>query len=254
MATLLGQNINQTYEGLLKTFSSNELESSNPISDGLGNPTALNLGSAGNGSSFDNSLVVGSTLLACNTLTTNSNLCVKGSSTIDNNINVAGNTLISGNLTASNFTFTGAGQFNGGITFNNTITVSGVSNIVDTNVNGCMDITCNLTVGGTINAGGDIIAFSTSDSRLKENLIPIDSENFVSNLTGYEFDWNERSKRSGKGKGVIAQDLYNIDKSLVRENGDGYLTVDYTSLIPVLIEEVKRLGKEIDCLKNLQHH
>jgi len=254
MASLLGKNINETYNGLLKTFSNNQLESSNTITDGLGNPTALNLGITGTGSSFDNSLVVGTTLLTCNALTTNSNLCVKGSSTIDNNINVAGNTLISGILTAANFLFTGAGSFNGGITFNNTIGVCGVANLKDTNVTGCVDITCNLTVGGTINASGDIIAFSTSDSRLKENLIPIDSENFVSNLTGYEFDWNERSKRSGKGKGIIAQDLYNIDESLVRENSDGYLTVDYTGLIPVLIEEVKRLGKEIDSLKNLQHH
>ena len=252
MATLLGKNINETYEGLLKTFTNQCLGSNNTISDGLGNPTALNLGSSGNGSSFDNSLVVGTTLLACNALTTNSNLCVKGSGTFDNNIKVTGNTLVTGNLTASNFLFAGAGCFNGGITFNNTIGVCGVSNVKDTNVTGCVDITCDLTVGGTISASGDIIAFNTSDSRLKENLIPIDSENFVSNLTGYEFDWNERSKRSGKGKGIIAQDLYNIDKSLVRENSDGYLTVDYTSLIPVLIEEVKRLGKEIDYLKSLQ--
>lgn len=252
MATLLGKNINETYTGLLKTFNSNTLASSNQISDGLGELTALTLGSAGNGSSFDNSLVVGTTLLACNALTTNSNLCVKGSGKFDNNIIVTGNTLVTGSLTAADFLFAGSGSFNGGITFNNAVSICGVSNTKDTNLTGCMDITSDLTVGGTISAAGDIIAFNTSDSRLKENLIPIDSENFVSNLTGYEFDWNERSKRSGKGKGIIAQDLYNIDKSLVRENSDGYLTVDYTSLIPVLIEEVKRLGKEIDYLKSLQ--
>lgn len=252
MATLLGKNINETYTGLLKTFNSNTLASSNQISDGLGELTALTLGSAGNGSSFDNSLVVGTTLLACSNITTNSNLCVKGSGTFDNNIIVAGNTLITGSLTAADFLFAGSGSFNGGITFNNAVSICGVSNTKDTNLTGCMDITSDLTVGGTISAAGDIIAFNTSDSRLKENLIPIDSENFVSNLTGYEFDWNERSKRSGKGKGIIAQDLYNIDESLVRENSDGYLTVDYTSLIPVLIEEVKRLGKEIDYLKSLQ--
>tara|TARA_R110000787_G_scaffold177712_1_gene289661 strand:- start:9216 stop:9962 length:747 start_codon:yes stop_codon:yes gene_type:complete len=248
MATLQGRNINDTYKGLIKTFSNGQLTSSNLITDGSGNFTALTLGSAGNSSSFDNSLVVNTTILACNNLTTNSNLCVKGSGTFDNNIIVTGNTLITGNLTASSFNFNGAGTFNGGITFNNTIGVCGVTNLKATNIVGDLNVT------GAINATNDITAFSTSDSRLKENLIPIDSESFVSNLTGYEFNWNSKSKRTGKGKGIIAQDLYNIDTSLVKENSDGYLTVDYTSLIPVLIEEVKRLGKEIEALKNLQHH
>ena len=84
----------------------------------------------------------------------------------------------------------------------------------------------------------------------KDNLIPIDSQNYVNNLTGFEFDWNERSKRSGKGKGIIAQDLYKIDKTLVHETNEGYLAVDYIGLIPVLIEEIKRLGNEIEKLKN----
>ena len=115
MATLQGRNINDTYKGLIKTFSNGQLTSSNLITDGSGNFTALTLGSAGNSSSFDNSLVVNTTILACNNLTTNSNLCVKGSGTFDNNIIVTGNTLITGNLTASSFNFNGAGTFNGGI-------------------------------------------------------------------------------------------------------------------------------------------
>lgn len=245
MASLLGKNINETYEGLLKTDNNSQFTGSTQITDGLGNNSALTLGTASNGSSFNGSLTVNTNILACNNLTTNNNLCVKGSSVIDNNLIVTGDTIVAG-ISASNFKFNGAGSFNGAISFNNSISVAGTSTMVDTTING------DLTVNGTINSSGDIIAFSTSDSRLKDNLKPIQSDTYINNLTGYEFDWNSRSKRKGKGKGIIAEDLYKVDKSLVRENGDGYLTVDYMSLIPVLLEEVKRLGKELHNLKKTQ--
>jgi len=254
MATLLGQNINETYDGLLKTTTNGTIGTNQLITDGLGCATSLTLGSIGTGSSFDNSLVIGTTLLVCNQITTNNNLLVKGSHSVDGNACIAGSTT-SGSLTAGNFKFTGSGTFNGALTLCNTLNVNGTSSLVNTAINGDLNVSnniCgsqNLTVNGTINAGGDIVAFTTSDNRLKDNLSPINSENFVSNLTGYEFDWNDRSKKSGKGKGIIAQDLYKLDDSLVRENNDGYLSVDYISLIPILIEEVKRLGKEINELK-----
>ena len=254
MATLVGKNINQTFNGLLKTNSNNSLVNSNLITDGIGTATALTLGKTNNSSTFDNSLVVSNTLLVCNNLTTNNNLCVKGNGTFDDNITITGDTTTN-SITAGNFKFTGSGTFNGSLNINNALTVTGTSSLVNTTVTGDLDVTCdlgvtcNLTVGGAISASGDIIAFTSSDNRLKDNLLPISSENYVKSLTGYEFDWNERSKRSGKGKGIIAQDLYKIDKSLVRENSEGYLSVDYIGLIPVLIEEVKRLNKEIEELK-----
>lgn len=258
MATLVGKNINETYEGLLKTSTNQSIASNNLITDGKGCATSLTLGSTTNGSSFDGSLVVSTSLLVCSDLTSNNDLCIKGTGNFDNNIRVIGNTLVNGNLTAANFCLNGTGSFGGSVTFNDSINVNNAATLVNTNVNGTLDVTGNttlggnLTVDGTICSTGDIVAFSTSDSRLKDNLIPINSENFVNNLTGYEFDWNERSKRLGKGKGIIAQDLHKIDETLVRENSEGFLTVDYISLIPVLIEEVKRLGKEIEDLKKLQ--
>ena len=256
MASLLGKNINETYEGLLKTKSNNILGSTSRITDGLDNNTALTVGKDNNGSRFEGSLAVGSSLCASGNLTTDCNLCIKGTGNFDNSIRITGNTLVGGNLTATDYNFTGAGTFIGSTTFCNTVNVTGFTKLVNTcvagslNTSGQATIGGNLTVQGTINATSDIIAFSSSDNRLKDNLIPINSENFVNNLTGYEFDWNSRSKRSGKGKGIIAQDLLKIDKSLVRENGEGFLTVDYIGLIPVLIEEVKRLGREIEKLKS----
>ena len=246
MSSLLGKNINETYEGLLKTFDNNELQGGaiTRITDGLGTCTALSLGTSSNTSIFHGSLIASNTLEACQEITANNNICVKGNAIVDTNLTVAGDTITNG-ITGSDFLFTGSGVFNNLIRFNSAVSICGVSNIRDTNIIG------NLNVTGNINSTGDVTAFTSSDNRLKENLIPIDSSNYINNLTGYEFDWNSRSKRTGKGKGIIAQDLYNIDDSLVRENGDGYLTVDYTSLIPVLIEEVKRLGKEIEELKKV---
>jgi len=249
MGDLIGKNINQTYQGLLKTQSNNELVG-DIITDGNGNASALTLGRDGTGSKFNGALTTSTNLVAGNNIIANNNLTVKGNADICNNLTVGGDTNI-GPITATNFQFGGSGTFDGSIRFNNSICVIGVSNVATTNVTGNITATGNLTVGGTINATGDIIAFSSSDSRLKDNLLPIDSQNYVSNLTGFEFDWNERSKRSGKGKGIIAQDLYKIDKSLVHESNEGYLSVDYIGLIPVLIEEVKRLGKEIEELKKI---
>jgi|TARA_E500000318_G_C3565236_1_gene215368 hypothetical protein len=244
MASLQQNNINETYEGLLKTFDNNTITISNRVTDGKGQCTALTLGSTSNASSFDGNLTVNQ-LIANNTITTDQNLCVKGNTAIDGNLTVTGDTQ-AGNLTGSNFLLTGPGTFGGGINFDNCITVTGISNLSDTNVTGDLNVT------GTINSTGDIIAFVSSDNRLKDNLLPIESNNYIDNLTGYEFDWNERSKRTGKGKGILAQDLYKIDKTLVKESQDGYLAVDYIGLIPVLIEEVKRLGKEIEDLKKSQ--
>tara|TARA_E500000318_G_C3563642_1_gene214674 strand:+ start:2402 stop:3151 length:750 start_codon:yes stop_codon:yes gene_type:complete len=247
MASLLGKNINETYEGLLKTFDNNSLSPSNTIriTDGVGNCTALSLGTGENASIFHCSLSLCNTLLVNNDITTNDNICVKGNATVDNDLIVTGDTITTG-LIGTNFKLKGTGTFDGAITFNNTICVSGISNLSDTNING------DLTVTGTISSTEDIIAFASSDNRLKDNLTPIQSSNYINNLTGYEFDWNDKSKRTGKGKGIVAQDLYKIDKSLVHETNDGYLSVDYTGLIPVLIEEVKRLGKEIEEIKKLQ--
>jgi len=265
MATLQGKNINTTYPGLLKTFNSSPIGTGTLITDGFGCSTALTLGATGNNSTFDSSLVVSCNITAGNNLTTNNNLCVKGTGSFDDSITTSGDTTTNG-LTAGNYRFTGSGTFNGPLSLLSTLTVTGVSNLGTTNlgnaaIGGNLTVTgsvvsgpittTGLQVNGTINSTGDIIAFSTSDSRLKDNLSPIDSENFVSNLTGYEFDWNDRSKKSGKGKGIIAQDLYKLDDSLVRKNNEGYLSVDYISLIPILIEEVKRLGKEIEKLKKI---
>tara|TARA_E500000318_G_scaffold25355_1_gene25370 strand:- start:3397 stop:4239 length:843 start_codon:yes stop_codon:yes gene_type:complete len=108
----------------------------------------------------------------------------------------------------------------------------------------------NLTVCGTIEASDDITAFKTSDKRLKNNIIKIqNSNNVINSLNGYKYEWGEKATQTGEDVGVIAQEVKEFIPSAVRENGKGYLSVDYVKLIPYLIEEVKSLNNRIKILE-----
>ena len=52
-----------------------------------------------------------------------------------------------------------------------------------------------------------------------------------------------------KHYGLIAQELQEFYPDLVYENDNGYLSINYTELIPVLIQSIKELKGEIDMLK-----
>ena len=108
--------------------------------------------------------------------------------------------------------------------------------------------------GGTFHANSDIIAYSStiaSDERLKENIT--DTEHgleTVLKLEAKEFDWIE--KNGGKHDiGFIAQQVQEVLPVLVKEveglNGeDAHLTVNYTQLIPVLVNAIKELNAKVE--------
>ena len=49
--------------------------------------------------------------------------------------------------------------------------------------------------------------------------------------------------------GFVAQELQQVYPDLVYENDNGYLSVNYTELIPILVQSIKELKSEIDELK-----
>ena len=49
--------------------------------------------------------------------------------------------------------------------------------------------------------------------------------------------------------GCIAQDLQKICPEIVHEDADGYLSIEETKLVYLLLQEVKELKKEIKALK-----
>ncbi len=110
-----------------------------------------------------------------------------------------------------------------------------------------------LGVEGAIHAGGDVEAFNTSDSRLKKNITPIVSAlDKVDSITGVEFDWNAREAGlnykhlEGHDVGVIAQSLQEILPEAVKTREDGYLAVDYSRVVPLLIQAIKELKAKIE--------
>ena len=75
----------------------------------------------------------------------------------------------------------------------------------------------------------------------------------VDSLSGYEFTWNDLigDERAGtKDYGVIAQEIENVLPHAVNINSRGYKTVNYNSLIPLLIEAVKELSARVKELEN----
>ena len=110
----------------------------------------------------------------------------------------------------------------------------------------------NLTVKGYLSASaiscsGDIIAFSTSDERLKDNITPLsDNLNKLDMINAYNFDWKPNAFRSGKDVGVLAQEIEKIMPEAVITRDTGYTAVDYQKLIGFLIGCVKELKQKLD--------
>ena len=118
-------------------------------------------------------------------------------------------------------------------------------------------------IGGGLTATGNITAYASSDKRLKENIIPIDNAlEKIEKLDGVEFDWtNEYIQRESNGKGeddyffrkhdvgLIAQQVESILPEVVATRDDGYLAIKYEKIVPLLVECIKELKKEINELK-----
>lgn len=105
---------------------------------------------------------------------------------------------------------------------------------------------------GEVRSTGDVIAYYSSDERLKNNIKPIDNAlDKINSLGGYEFDWNDnQSTYSGHDIGVIAQEVKDVFPELVIERDNGYLAVKYEKLVAVLIQGIKELKSEIEILKS----
>jgi hypothetical protein len=107
-------------------------------------------------------------------------------------------------------------------------------------------------VTGTLEATADIIAYASSDIRLKNNIQPIENSlEKINQIGGYSFEWNVEKQNiyTGKDYGVIAQEIEEILPELVQTREDGYKAVKYDKLVSLLIEGIKDLSKEIEVLK-----
>ena len=105
----------------------------------------------------------------------------------------------------------------------------------------------------SLNARGDVIAFASSDIRMKEDIRPLENSlDKLDKIKGVKFKWNDIHK-DFKGKediGVIAQDVEKVLPEIVTTRDTGYKAVDYQKLSVLLIESVKELKKEVEELKS----
>ena len=106
---------------------------------------------------------------------------------------------------------------------------------------------------GNLEVDGDVIAYASSDKRLKDNIIPIGSPlKKLLQISGYTFDWNEKQNTySGHDIGVIAQEVEKVLPEVVETRKNGYKAVKYEKIVPLLIESIKEQQKQIDELKEL---
>lgn len=98
---------------------------------------------------------------------------------------------------------------------------------------------------------------SSSDARLKKDVVSISSAaalSQISQLRPVTFHWDtsvDRAKGLGTQQeiGLIAQEVESIVPQVVGENSDGFKSLDYAKLVPVLIGAVQAQQAEIAALK-----
>lgn len=112
---------------------------------------------------------------------------------------------------------------------------------------------------GNLVAAGNVQAYSDPD--LKEKVVPIENPlDILDQLDGVRFVWNHKTDLIGKpgqaDVGVLADQVEAafpeaVGRSIPDEKNGGHQwrTVDYTKLVPLLIQSVKALRAEVNCLK-----
>jgi len=121
--------------------------------------------------------------------------------------------------------------------------VTNTSNVTFGNIN-----------GGTGTFTGDVIAYSSSDEKLKDNIELISNPIAkIKSLKGVTWTWNDNAdelQKSLPNVGVIAQDVERVLPQLVTDRDNGFKAVDYAKLTGLLIEAIKEQQKEIETLKS----
>jgi hypothetical protein len=98
---------------------------------------------------------------------------------------------------------------------------------------------------------GDVIAYYSSDSRLKTNKKPLENSLCkLSNINGYAFDWLPKateynSYNEGSDIGVMADEIEAMYPDLVETRANGYKAVKYEKLTAVLISAVNELTSKL---------
>ena len=100
---------------------------------------------------------------------------------------------------------------------------------------------------GLVNAGATIgAAYLTSDINAKTNIESFSSDEFLSKLKPYKYDYKSQEDGKGKQAGVMAQDLENteVGKQAVINTPKGKM-VDYNKLGPTMLSSLVELNERL---------
>jgi hypothetical protein len=195
-------------------------------------------------------------------------------------LDVNGNMYVNGNISFVGDLFKGAEKFKASNWTSNINGIMSYSNVaigktVTTNSAYKLDVNGNMYVNGNIIASLAITTFDDfSDERLKDREGNIENPlDIVGKLQGFYYKPNKMANDLGiKGNkmnkrelGVSAQDVqkilpelidiapadisYDAENNVISKTGSNYLTVNYEKMIPLLIESIKELNKNINELK-----
>jgi hypothetical protein len=110
-----------------------------------------------------------------------------------------------------------------------------------------------LHVAGNICATGTIGA--CSDARFKTNVMGLtEALDRITRLRGVSFDWKrqefaDHQFADGRQVGFIAQEVEKVLPQVVSKGSDGYLSVDYGRLTPMVVEAIKEQQTEVELLR-----
>lgn len=89
-----------------------------------------------------------------------------------------------------------------------------------------------------------------SDARLKTNITSITrSMEAIQQLNGYHYQWKDAQRDQQMQTGLLAQEVEKVMPELVKQDPLGTKSVNYSGLVPYLLEAVKELKQEIEALK-----
>lgn len=89
----------------------------------------------------------------------------------------------------------------------------------------------------------------TSDYRLKQDFKSVDGLDLVNKINVYNYEWKSDNTRMD---GVLAHELAEILPYAVTgvKDGEQMQAVDYSKIVPVMVQAIKELKAELDTLKN----
>ena len=232
----------------------------NRVSKGTGKEHLVDSNITDNGTT----ITLGSNTVVTGTLLATGTSLVSGSSQIDvasTTGDIALGSRTSGNYVASLVQGTGVTITNNSgegatptIAIGQAVATNSEVQFAKVGVGGVHDATYELKVTGDIGATGDIVAYVSSDERLKNNVEIISNPiEKVQSLRGVTWEWNELASDAAKQSpnvGVIAQEVEKVLPQLVHDRENGFKGVDYAKLTGLLIEAIKEQQKQIDELKS----